>query len=775
MARNPLRLDPTRTTMIRKAFAREMRVRFKALRQVIRELVLTDDVFGLQDAPYIFNAAPRQAWKFKTSDDKLRSFNRWFKSQVDQKVLSTDYKGKPWLAKYVESSYRKGLVRAYIDSKRKEEMDKAPAYIQGSRAQFLSTSFAAPERVSKVQLLSTRTFEELNGVSAAMGQKISRILAGGIANGLGVQKLARQMDDAISSMTRTRAEMIARTEIIHAHAEGQLDAFEDLGVAEVGVMSEWSTAGDELVCPLCEELEGTVFTVEEARGLIPRHPNCRCTWIPANVGEGKEKGRATTAAAKERRIDRSIQQERPNTDLDEARDKSTWAGKDVDPETVVIDNYDPDQERDENGRWTSGGGGGGDKAGSEYTQGLKKEVEKNFLKKGNVDGFMSTDDSHPSFRMAQAVEGATDRETMMKVVKSQMDWQSSPSKAVDEWKAARALGMSEAVPQDVKAQLEQNPEMDRKTLKAFMAREEFTQAFLREKYAGQIDSEDRITLYRGVSGPQAREIQRLKKDDIDVGVHGLSSFSTDIQSARDFAFVVSKSLRGAVLEVKVPVKEVWAAPQDLSPQGFKYLNDRGEVVVRSKTGTRSARVIQASWKPTVNFSPDQERDENGRWTAGGGGSSSSEDKPKKGQPQPWQDPPSPRGSGSGKAGGFTASGKTNTSVGDLGEALLVKQLDMHSLLPPGRRQNPLDLRYDGTNEAYECKTITTEAREYKIKMKAAEVRSKKSYARKNGLKPGMIMLVLDARSKTAYAYKRAGIGNFRLNSKDWQFMGRVKV
>jgi len=33
-------------------------------------------------------------------------------------------------------------------------------------------------------------------------------------------------------------------------------------------------------CELCAPLDRKVFTIEQARGMIPRHPNCRCSFIP---------------------------------------------------------------------------------------------------------------------------------------------------------------------------------------------------------------------------------------------------------------------------------------------------------------------------------------------------------------------------------------------------------------------------------------------------------------------------------------------------------------
>lgn len=71
-----------------------------------------------------------------------------------------------------------------------------------------------------------------------------------------------------------------------AYAEGALNSYEEMGIEGVEVEAEFATAGDDVVCPECEELEGKVYSIEEARGVIPVHPNCRCAWIPM-VGESK--------------------------------------------------------------------------------------------------------------------------------------------------------------------------------------------------------------------------------------------------------------------------------------------------------------------------------------------------------------------------------------------------------------------------------------------------------------------------------------------------------
>jgi SPP1 gp7 family putative phage head morphogenesis protein len=53
-----------------------------------------------------------------------------------------------------------------------------------------------------------------------------------------------------------------------------------MGIKEVGVMVEWSTAGDDRVCEECESMEGKIMDIDDAHGMIPVHPNCRCAFIP---------------------------------------------------------------------------------------------------------------------------------------------------------------------------------------------------------------------------------------------------------------------------------------------------------------------------------------------------------------------------------------------------------------------------------------------------------------------------------------------------------------
>lgn len=273
---NAALIDPTRTGQIRRQFQNEMKRRMTALIKEVLHFILELDALGLAPIkPINLASVRRREFAFRSDPDKIKVFREWLQTAIDAKVLSTTGGGnpdEPWTQKYIESAYKKGLINAYM-SARKEDIAEH-GVMSRTQEQFLRSVFAQPETLSKVQLLATRAFEDLKGVTAVMSSQMNRILAQGMVDGSGPRKIAKEMSDSVAGLTRKRALVIARTETIRAHAQGQLDAFDELGIEELGVKSEWSTAGDARVCPQCSAMEGKVFTTKEAAGLIPLHPQC---------------------------------------------------------------------------------------------------------------------------------------------------------------------------------------------------------------------------------------------------------------------------------------------------------------------------------------------------------------------------------------------------------------------------------------------------------------------------------------------------------------------
>lgn len=78
-----------------------------------------------------------------------------------------------------------------------------------------------------------------------------------------------------------RAERIAVTEATRVFSQANMEAWESTGIIDETV---WMTAQDDLVCPICGELNGTHVGIGDIDAAPPAHPNCRC-WLQPVVSE----------------------------------------------------------------------------------------------------------------------------------------------------------------------------------------------------------------------------------------------------------------------------------------------------------------------------------------------------------------------------------------------------------------------------------------------------------------------------------------------------------
>ena len=279
--KNPLRLDPTRTTLLRRKFMAEMRRRFDKVYTEIVDLIVDKDAFGLVEQKIVVLNATSKQWKYQNNPQKIASFKQWLNDMVKKNILavsSVKIPGQAWTADYVWTAHKSGLLKSQAAASKGSAIT-LPQYLAGTQAQYLMSAFSRPATMESLQMLYTGTYDSLVGVTSAMDVQMSRILTSGFVQGDNPIVIAREMKNALG-ISKTKAEMIARTEIIRAHAEGQLNGFETLSIDNVTPDVEFSAIHDSKLCPECEDLDGQIYTIAEARGLVPVHPNCRCSWSP---------------------------------------------------------------------------------------------------------------------------------------------------------------------------------------------------------------------------------------------------------------------------------------------------------------------------------------------------------------------------------------------------------------------------------------------------------------------------------------------------------------
>jgi len=264
------RYDPTQTSTLRQQFEADLARRFRAIAKEIRKRVGQDDGFGLK--------TNRGEFEFARSDQKVAAFMEWLQQQVNAGVLeirrgeTMQQAGqRAWTNVYIRSAYQKGIAQS-ASRMRAEGAQVAPEWVE--------TAFTRPFHADRVGLAYTRTFNDLRGITAEMDKQISRTLAAGLSEGKGPMDIARALVDRVEKIGIVRARMLARTEVVAAHAEASLNVFDEAEAEGVSLEAEFTTAQDDKVCQECQALAEKTFTIREARGMLPVHPNCRCTWLP---------------------------------------------------------------------------------------------------------------------------------------------------------------------------------------------------------------------------------------------------------------------------------------------------------------------------------------------------------------------------------------------------------------------------------------------------------------------------------------------------------------
>lgn len=275
---NNYRADPTRTITLRKRFEAEVVRRMKRLRRAILALVVEDRAFGAPGKP-ITN---RENYEFLLDAAKIEAFNRWIRSMQrsgDVAILpigDASYTNMGWINAYIDSAYQQGIRRAYQEVERAGIATTAGGVAGVAATGSVAAAFNQPIHSDAVAAIYARTYSDLEGITREMDKQISRVLAEGITRGDNPLKIAREMADRVDKIGITRSRMLARTEVIRAHHIANLNSYKQFGIDEVEMVAEFTTAGDSRVCPKCEALDGKIYTIEVAKGLIPVHPNCRC-------------------------------------------------------------------------------------------------------------------------------------------------------------------------------------------------------------------------------------------------------------------------------------------------------------------------------------------------------------------------------------------------------------------------------------------------------------------------------------------------------------------
>lgn len=111
------------------------------------------------------------------------------------------------------------------------------------------------------------------GLNSQYAGAVGKLHTNLIEQGVTAQKAAAQAERYAGRLHRRRTTTIARTETAFSLSEGQRQGYGQMGVENL------ERVEDPACCDICAEYNGKIYSVKEAEGVLPEHPNCEGTWV----------------------------------------------------------------------------------------------------------------------------------------------------------------------------------------------------------------------------------------------------------------------------------------------------------------------------------------------------------------------------------------------------------------------------------------------------------------------------------------------------------------
>jgi ADP-ribose pyrophosphatase YjhB (NUDIX family) len=252
--------DPTGTAGIRAAFRTAGRQRLHLYASALNRAVTEEDRLGL---------LPGGVMAYHAPSVRQDAFANWL-GAAGATVASASW-SRPFLAQ----AWDKGVLDASFD---------------------LGTPLSTDADASYLCMLCD---QEVKGIMAALHQQLNRAAEKLITLHAKPAGAYRELKRVFDAVAEPRLHMLAHALTIRAYNDGKLQAYHQAGVTQVGMHPEWlpqflsrdavfndlqlilKTAGDDRVCDECDDAaEESPYSIQDAMGIIPLHPHCRCTWVP---------------------------------------------------------------------------------------------------------------------------------------------------------------------------------------------------------------------------------------------------------------------------------------------------------------------------------------------------------------------------------------------------------------------------------------------------------------------------------------------------------------
>jgi SPP1 gp7 family putative phage head morphogenesis protein len=131
-------------------------------------------------------------------------------------------------------------------------------------------------------IVENEAFKTVGDYSSQMSKKATNMIATGMKNNLPYSEIVKIMKAELEGESEKWINTVVRTKTNEIFNETRKRYFETNEVAKnIVVAYQWSAILDERTSDICEELDGTIFDIDDSQILKPpAHPNCRSLLVP---------------------------------------------------------------------------------------------------------------------------------------------------------------------------------------------------------------------------------------------------------------------------------------------------------------------------------------------------------------------------------------------------------------------------------------------------------------------------------------------------------------
>lgn len=219
--------------------------------------------------------AVNREYRFEIDPYLLQQIPDVIQDMLDREILNSQRPDAPVILQQVTTAYQAATAAAATN---------IITQSQSVRRNAEQTLMSDPYQ-RRIQYLSARMFEEMEGFNAQTRTELSRVLSDSIARGDGMREITRRIVERIG-VAESRGERIARTEINNAHRRAVWDQDQDANDEGINTRLMWLSALSPTTRYWHASRHGHIYhrdQVEEFYSQGGNAINCKCTTVSVLV------------------------------------------------------------------------------------------------------------------------------------------------------------------------------------------------------------------------------------------------------------------------------------------------------------------------------------------------------------------------------------------------------------------------------------------------------------------------------------------------------------